>query len=164
MPAGCWLSIWSYLGVSSLKGRPESQPSNLLIVVIGYGMTWTQMSAAPEKNAPFLGLHSGSGVGVRCQRSNHVSCLPTLNPFFSALGCPPPTEPHPLPTQEKQILRQGTSFPKSPSLTCSISLDLRGPLFSCLGVSGPASRGWGFQSVMIMMSLTTVSQEGGLGV
>lgn len=72
-----------------------------------------------------------------------TACLPLIPSFQLSVVLRLHCSPNHPPTQEKQILSQGTSFSKSPSLTCSISLDLTDPLFSCLGISGPASGGVG---------------------
>lgn len=134
MPAGPWLSVWSYSGVNSLK-RPtgKSRPSSLVIADTGFGMTWLRASARCQLLQRKI-LHSSAwtetpwlpvfwGGEMRGQGSNHIFCLLTLNPLFSAVGCPLPHLVPPNP-RKKQILTQGVPLPPSlQSLTCSIFLD-----------------------------------------
>lgn len=71
------------------------------------------------------GLNSGIGVAVRDQGSNQVCCLLATSPLFSTrLSSATAGSP-----RESKCWSRGTAFPKTPSLTCSVSLDLADPLF-----------------------------------
>lgn len=132
MLAGPWLSVCSYSGVNSLKRLTgKSRPSSLVIADIGFGMAWLRASARCQllqrkifhssawTETPWLPVSWEVGR-VRGHGSDHIFCLLTLDPLFSAVGCP---LPHLIPSapQKKQILTQGIPPPPSlESLTCSV--------------------------------------------